>query len=104
MHAELHFKKGESGNPPGRPRRSAGAYGDQLKAAIEEALSELVVVKIGDKKRRMPVVDAIGYSLVNRSIHSARDLRQLVRLLTDLGVQPRDLLKMINLGPDDLRL
>ena len=71
------FKKGQSGNPRGRPSGSKN-----LKALLNEALNEPVVVSEEGGRRKITKREAIVTQLVNRS--ATADLRALKILLDTL--------------------
>lgn len=71
------FKKGQSGNPRGRPRGSKN-----LRTLLNEALNELVVVTEEGGRRKITKREAIITQLVNRS--ATADLRALKILLDTL--------------------
>ena len=71
------FKKGQSGNPRGRPRGSKN-----LRTLLNEALNELVVVTEEGGRRKITKREAIITQLVNRS--ASADLRALKILLDTL--------------------
>ena len=71
------FKKGQSGNPRGRPSGSKN-----LKTLLNEALNEPVVVSEEGRRRKITKREAIVTQLVNRS--ATADLRALKILLDTL--------------------
>jgi hypothetical protein len=71
------FKKGQSGNPRGRPSGSKN-----LKTLLNEALDEPVVVSEEGRRRKITKREAIVTQLVNRS--ATADLRALKILLDTL--------------------
>ena len=71
------FKKGQSGNPRGRPSGSKN-----LKTLLNEALNEPVVVTEEGRRRKITKREAIITQLVNRS--ATADLRALKILLDTL--------------------
>ena len=71
------FKKGQSGNPRGRPGGSKN-----LKTLLNEALNEPVVVSEEGRRRKITKREAIVTQLVNRS--ATADLRALKILLDTL--------------------
>jgi hypothetical protein len=71
------FKKGQSGNPRGRPSGSKN-----LKTLLNEALNERVVVTEEGRRRNITKREAIVTQLVNRS--ATADLRALKILLDTL--------------------
>jgi Family of unknown function (DUF5681) len=71
------FKKGQSGNPRGRPSGSKN-----LKTLLNEALNERVVVAEEGGRRNITKREAIVTQLVNRS--ATADLRALKILLDTL--------------------
>jgi hypothetical protein len=70
------FKKGQSGNPRGRP---AGAK--NLKTLLSEALNEMVVVTENGGRRKVTKRRAIITQLVNRS--ATADFRA-IKILLDI--------------------
>ena len=63
------FKKGQSGNPKGRPKGSKN-----LKTIIDETLSTRVPVTLDGKKRTMPLREALIHKLAADSFNgSVRD-------------------------------
>ena len=68
------FKKGQSGNPRGRPRGSKN-----LKTLLNDALNEPVVITEEGGRRKITKREAIVTQLVNRS--ATADLRALKILL-----------------------
>ena len=57
------FKKGQSGNPKGRPKKS-GSHS----ALMEEELNQKITVKEGSKTMTMTKREAIVKQLVNKAI------------------------------------
>ncbi len=76
------FKKGQSGNPGGRPKSRKSGSTD-----ISELLNEPVRVKTGEKTRDMPSFEASLRQLVKRALN--KDLRAIlkfVKLCEEYGV------------------
>jgi hypothetical protein len=70
------FKRGQSGNPRGRPKGARG-----FKTLVEEMLSELVTVNAAGRKRKVTVVAAALKRLAHKAVNEG-DLRALERLLS----------------------
>ena len=70
------FKKGQSGNPRGRPRASKN-----LSTLLTEVLNERVTVAENDGRRKITKREAIIIQLVNRSAQA--DL-QAIKILLDM--------------------
>ena len=68
------FRKGQSGNPRGRPSGSKN-----LATLLSEALSEPVIVTENGRRRKIPMRQAIVKQLVKRSV--TPDLRAMKILL-----------------------
>jgi Family of unknown function (DUF5681) len=68
------FKKGQSGNPRGRPREAKN-----LPTLLTKALNERVIVTENDGRRKITKREAIITQLVNRSANA--DLRAMKILL-----------------------
>ena len=73
--AQTRFKKGQSGNPTGRPKGTLN-----FATALERALGEPVVVNEGGKRRTVTKLDAAVTQLVNKS--AMGDLRAMKQYLT----------------------
>jgi hypothetical protein len=74
------FKKGQSGNPRGRP---CGAK--NLSTLLSEALNELVIVAENGRRRKITKRKAIITQLVNRaSKGDPRDTKLLLDILQDI--------------------
>ncbi len=58
---QTRFKKGQSGNPKGRPKRpDCGAGGSRLaRDLILREAERLVTIRDGDETRQIPVIEAI---------------------------------------------
>jgi hypothetical protein len=75
------FKKGQSGNPRGRPK-AKGNLGTQLVSA----LNERVRIKIGNKEKVATKEEAMLTSLVNRALQGdPKALRNLAKLADKAG-------------------
>ncbi len=68
------FKKGQSGNPKGRPRDSKN-----LKTIMLRELSEKVTIKEGSKTRTLNRLEGIVKALTNSALHGK--LGAIVKLL-----------------------
>jgi hypothetical protein len=72
------FKKGQSGNPRGRPRDT-----ENLKMLVGKVLDEKIVLTENGKRSKISLYEAVIKQLVRRSAQgdyrSTRDLIQLVR-------------------------
>ena len=92
------FKRGQSGNPKGRPKGSRN-----FKTEIHEALRARVVVTIGGKTRKISTLAASMLKLVKRGFDG--DVRAL-RLLIDLAQTCNDEEQTLTAGTsdDDLQL
>jgi Family of unknown function (DUF5681) len=60
---EKQYRPGQSGNPKGRPRGRRNT-----KTIIERVLEEPVSVRLGEKTRTLPMVEAILYALAARAV------------------------------------
>ena len=70
------FKKGESGNPKGRPKGSLS-----VAAELNKALNEVITVVVNGKHKRITKLTAAVTALVNRAIQGdARAMQQLLAL------------------------
>jgi Family of unknown function (DUF5681) len=67
------FRKGQSGNPNGRPRGSRNAS-----TLLDEALKERVVVSEAGRRRGMTKLEAILKQLVNRAAQGDHRATQLL--------------------------
>jgi hypothetical protein len=71
------FKKGQSGNPNGRPRKSA-AKGDDLRAIVREELLRPVTVMEGGKKKTMPLIQVLIRKDLSGAVNGSRPVSKLV--------------------------
>jgi hypothetical protein len=86
------FKKGQSGNPRGRPSGSKN-----LRTLLNEALNEPVVVTEEGRRRKITKREAIVTQLVNRS--ATADLRALKILLDTLReIEPAGVVRSMALS------
>ena len=77
------FKRGQSGNPRGRPRESKN-----LPTLLTEALNERVIVAEDDGRRKISKREAIITQLVNRSATADwRAIKILLDLVRDIEGQ-----------------
>lgn len=56
------FKKGQSGNPRGRPK------GSTLRSAVEKVLDRAVTVTIDGERRKVPITEALVMQLAQRAL------------------------------------
>jgi hypothetical protein len=80
------FKKGQSGNPRGRPKGSKNA-----KQIVEAALMAPVAVNTNGKRRTMPAVEAFATTVRNNALKGdAKAAQLLLRLMmfSELGAAP----------------
>jgi hypothetical protein len=76
------FKKGQSGNPRGRPKGSVN-----LATAITRAVNERVTVNVNGRPRSMTKLDVAITGLVNRAVKGdARATQQLLSLAPLVGM------------------
>jgi hypothetical protein len=91
---EKQYKPGQSGNPKGRPRGRRNT-----KTIIERVLEEPVSVRLGEKTRTLPMVEAILYAQAARAVQGdvrsagfvfdlAGDFMDSVTALGQQGVRP----------------
>jgi hypothetical protein len=80
------FKKGRSGNPRGRPKRSRN-----LRSEIEKVLTDRIPVRVGGKTRRVPALIAVQHVTLNRALkgnHGAA--AALLKTAKDYGLLEQD--------------
>ena len=81
------FKPGRSGNPKGRPKRHRN-----LRTIVEDILNERMRIRVGERTRDVPQVEALVRTILNRALKD--DLRAFNALMalirtTDLaGEEP----------------
>ena len=76
------FKKGESGNPKGRPKGAKS-----MKALLEEALSSSVTIMEGGVPRKTELRRLLFKSLVGKAVKGdARSTAVLVKLMEQYGL------------------
>ena len=77
---ETRFKRGQSGNPNGRPRRVPTMHDD-----LEKVLAERIELREGERVQRVSKRDALARTTINRALKGdARFLRALLHMM-----QPR---------------
>ena len=56
------FKKGQSGNPRGRPK------GSGIRSSVEKVLAQMVPITIDGVRRRVPITEAMTMQLAQRAL------------------------------------
>ena len=80
------FKKGQSGNPTGRPKGTPN-----FATALEQALNEQVVVNEGGQRRTVSKLEATVTQLVNKAaMGDLRATKQLLTVVHALDGEPSD--------------
>jgi hypothetical protein len=81
------FKKGQSGNPTGRPKGTPN-----FATALERALGEQVVVNEGGQRRTVSKLEATVTQLVNKAtMGDPRATKQLLTVVHALDGEPSEL-------------
>ena len=76
------FKKGQSGNPKGRPKKSKN-----LETLVQQELDTGITVKEGGREKRVTKREAIAMRVVNGALAGhPRQLELLFKLATKAGV------------------
>jgi hypothetical protein len=98
---ERQFRKGQSGNPSGRPE---GALG--LRAMLNRELKQWVTVNEGGKRRRMTKYEVLCRQLVNKALTGhERSVKLIAQLVPELGAEGNgDGAIVINIVGDDAKL
>jgi hypothetical protein len=91
------FRKGQSGNPRGRPRGSKN-----LPTLLTEALNERVIVAENGGRRRITKREAIITQLVNRSATAdLRAMKILLDIIQDIERRTEPTFVETSFGPAD---
>lgn len=77
------FKKGQSGNPRGRPRRNVRTGSGRVVEVIRALINRLVKVRQGDKVVRMTLLNAVIRAFVSKA--ASGDLRAVRKILDELA-------------------
>jgi hypothetical protein len=84
--AQTRFKKGQSGNPTGRPKGTPN-----FATALERALGEQVIVNEGGQRRTVTKLVATVTQLVNKAVMGdLRATKQLMTVMQALDGEPND--------------
>lgn len=79
---EYQFKKGQSGNPRGRPRKAKSK-----KQILEGALNEPVTIRVGAKERKITKQEALIQVQLNNGLNGdTRSAKFVLQLAEDAGV------------------
>jgi hypothetical protein len=71
------FKKGNSGNPSGRPKRNH----INLEAAVNASLAETMTVRVNGKERRMTSLEAVLWSQMQSALRgNLNALKRIIKL------------------------
>lgn len=81
---KTRFKKGQSGNPKGRPKGAKG-----LKSILEDILNQRVVITEGRKKREISKLEAMVMQMVNSAAKGDHRAQQQVLTLIQ-ALFPKD--------------
>jgi hypothetical protein len=77
------FKKGQSGNPKGRPKKRTTVESErEMRAVFMEAANTLVTTTVGGKKTRIPALQALFYKIISRALEGHGPS---VRIVLDLA-------------------
>jgi hypothetical protein len=91
------FRRGQSGNPKGRPRGSKN-----LPTLLTEALNERVIVAEDDGRRKITKREAIITQLVNRSAKAdLRAIKILLDIIQDIERRTEPTSPQTSFGPAD---
>lgn len=83
------FKKGQSGNPKGRRKKNRGDSG-KTHQMLDDILSELVTVRIGETERKITKHEYVIRALVNKALKG--EVRALERIRSIIE-QPDEILE-----------
>jgi uncharacterized protein DUF5681 len=68
------FKKGQSGNPAGRPRFAF----EEDEAPLRRYMLEPITVNVKGKKKQMPTVDVIVKTIIQQAVQGCRASQKLI--------------------------
>lgn len=98
------FRKGQSGNPKGRPKSQLSLAG-----SVQKAISKKVRVKTGQGERKLAKLDAMIEGLMNDALKGdARARSELLKLMRDIDLEAQLKAKteaqVQDLEPEDLAI